>query len=330
MFSGTTFESALQGIRNSVDKGRLAQAYLVVGDMRHAAPDFAAAVLRLILCADRGCGVCRACRQIAGRTHPDVHWLEPQKKSRTIPILAIRDLQKQVYQTSFLGGWKAVVIAGADRLGTAGQDASGNAFLKTLEEPPPRTLMLLLTDTPDAVMATIRSRCQRVMLGIDEMQFDYPWKDDLLRLLKVEMAAGSLWLGMKRTGLLAGILAAIRGRIEKEEQAAAKAIEEQGGSESDDEELDARVESRYRGERDAMLRIILAWYRDIFVVRTGGGRDVLHFPDEAQLIVQRAGKLTFREALEHVRVIEELQRQLGRIARADDTVFATGMARLKV
>lgn len=62
--------------------------------------------------------------------------------------------------TAFAGGWKVVVLAGADRL----TNEAANAFLKMLEEPPPKTLILLLTDAPQALLPTIRSRCQRIDL----------------------------------------------------------------------------------------------------------------------------------------------------------------------
>jgi len=324
------FDQALRGLTKSLQQGRLAQAYLVVGDLRGSALALTTRVLGLLFCANKYCGTCLQCRQIIERTHPDIYWVEPQKKSRIIDVNSIRELQKRVCQTSFLGGWKAVVIMGADRLGTAGQDASGNAFLKTLEEPPPRTLFLLLTDSQDLVMTTIRSRCQRITLGTDDVRFEYPWRDALMELLRTGVDAGPVLLGLKRNGMLATLIAGIRKRIGEEEECAAASLKEQGGADADDDEIEARIESRYRGERDALLRAMLAWYRDLLVLQQGGAEDVLYFPAERQLLRTRAALLSYREAMGQVRIIEDLQRQLGRISRADDTVFASALARLKV
>ncbi len=103
--------------------------------------------------------------QAATRTHPDIAVLEPEGRSRTIHIKSMRErIVEPMAATAYSGGWKVGVIVGADRM----ELAAANAFLKTLEEPPPRTLFLLLSDAPDAILPTILSRTQRVDLPLSE------------------------------------------------------------------------------------------------------------------------------------------------------------------
>ena len=94
-------------------------------------------------------------------THPDIAFLEPEGKSRTIKV---GDMKSRIVEpmstTAYSGGWKAGVIVSADRM----QTAAANAFLKSLEEPTPRTVYFLTTDRPDAILPTIVSRCQLVSL----------------------------------------------------------------------------------------------------------------------------------------------------------------------
>ena len=83
--------------------------------------------------------------------HADVRWIEPESKSRQIRIEEIRDLIEAIALTSYEGGWKAAVILFADRLNANAQ----NALLKTLEEPPPNSLLILATDVPAALLPCI-------------------------------------------------------------------------------------------------------------------------------------------------------------------------------
>ena len=155
-----TPDSAFALLRNSFEGGRLAQAYVVAAPPRGSGSELALRLLQLIYCesADRPCGECRQCVEVAGYSHPDVLWVEPQKKSRVIAVDQIRAVEQRIYHTSFLGGWKACVLLGADRL----SPGAANAFLKTLEEPPGRSIFLLLTDGPQFLLPTILSRCQRI------------------------------------------------------------------------------------------------------------------------------------------------------------------------
>ena len=115
------------------------------------------------------------------RTHPDIHWLFPEKKSRIVSVEAVHEkFIDPMSQTSFSGGWRVGVLVGADRLNPAG----ANAFLKTLEEPPARTLFLLLTDAPEQLLPTIISRCQRIDLPDSrEHQLADPWRTNVLGVL---------------------------------------------------------------------------------------------------------------------------------------------------
>jgi DNA polymerase III subunit delta' len=106
------------------------------------------------------CGVCPPCRRIARGTHPDVMVIEPGE-SGSIKIEAVRDVIREAGRRPFEGRRRVVIINEADALVEPAQ----HALLKTLEEPPPSTILLLVSSLPDALLTTVRSRCPRLRFG---------------------------------------------------------------------------------------------------------------------------------------------------------------------
>ncbi|MBQ6138039.1 MAG: hypothetical protein IJI73_11820 [Kiritimatiellae bacterium] len=144
-------------ISRAIASGRAANGYLVCGDLRGQCDELARLTLESLF-PD-------AAAQLASKSHPDVAYLEPEGRRRTIHVASMRErIVEPMSATSFSGGWKAGVVVGADRM----EPEAANAFLKTLEEPPPKTLFLLLTDQPDAILPTIASRTQRIDLPLSD------------------------------------------------------------------------------------------------------------------------------------------------------------------
>ncbi len=107
-----------------------------------------------------GCGTCSACVRIARGAHPDVLVVEPGD-SGSIKIEQIRDVVDRSNYRPFEGRRRAVIVDLADAMGAEAQ----NALLKTLEEPPSATIFILVTSTPDTLLATVLSRCSRMRFG---------------------------------------------------------------------------------------------------------------------------------------------------------------------
>jgi DNA polymerase-3 subunit delta' len=124
---------------------------------------FAAALAAALLCAQprpdlTSCGECGDCALTRAGSHPDLHWLRRPEDRKSIGVDAVRDACEQLGMTSLRGGYRVAVVVPADLMTTSAQ----NAFLKTLEEPAPRTLLILVTARPSRLAATLRSRCQRI------------------------------------------------------------------------------------------------------------------------------------------------------------------------
>ena len=124
---------------------------------------------------DRPCEACRACRLIAARAHPDVLHLEPgdsfcrgggghppHPQSRDIRICQVRGLIESASRYPFEGRYRVIIIEPADRMGLE----AANTLLKTLEEPPPATVLILITAAPESLLETIRSRCRRLAIAL--------------------------------------------------------------------------------------------------------------------------------------------------------------------
>lgn len=166
-------------ISSAIDAGRAAHGYLIVGGVRGNAAELADLILQKLF-PD-------ALEQLAAHSHPDVVTLEPEGKARIISVESMRErIVEPMATTSFSGGWKVGVIYGADRL----RAESANAFLKSLEEPPPKTMYLLLTDQPDAILPTIVSRTQRIDLPLPAGILEDETLEEVASLFAARDAAG--------------------------------------------------------------------------------------------------------------------------------------------
>ncbi len=141
--------------------GRLPHALLI-----HEAPGaggdwLAHWAARLALCersSEAPCGKCGACRRALAWQHPDLTRVAPLEDSRQIRIEQVRELAAELALTSHAGGYKVGVLTPADSMNRF----AANALLKTLEEPPPRTLLVLVASQPSRLPPTVLSRCQRL------------------------------------------------------------------------------------------------------------------------------------------------------------------------
>lgn len=162
----------LRQLSDSLQAGRVAHSYLLAGPpavgKMTLAMDLAAAVnCRYRYVDDAGpCQRCDACTRIGRGVYADLNVVavggDPRVPTR-ISIEQVRQAESFLSVTPVEGDWKVVIFDGAETL-SAGQAESANALLKTLEEPPPGTLLLLLTANPDAILPTVRSRCRLLPL----------------------------------------------------------------------------------------------------------------------------------------------------------------------
>lgn len=104
------------------------------------------------------CDECRSCTKTNRGNHPDVFIITPEGEGGQITVSAIRQLEESLSFKPFEGKWKIAIIDNADRL----NQSAANAFLQTLEEPAPQSILILVSSRPDMLLSTIRSRCQRI------------------------------------------------------------------------------------------------------------------------------------------------------------------------
>ena len=154
-------KQAIRGLQSTVQRDRVSHAYLFSGPDGIGKEKIARAFAALLNCEQPidgpdACGTCRACRQMSEERHPDLHALEPD--GRFIKIDAVREMCRKLRYKPMSGRWRIILIREADRL----HEAAANALLKTLEEPTPGNIFLLLSSQTHSLLATIRSRCQHV------------------------------------------------------------------------------------------------------------------------------------------------------------------------
>ena len=285
------FPAQAQGVKllqRSLERGRLAHAYLFTGDQLDPLEGLARALAKTLNCihpvksngvAVDCCDQCLNCRKVEDGNHADVFWVRPESKTRLIKIGQIvrreesppRVLLDAVNLKPTESEYKFGIIVAADRMNAA----AANAFLKTLEEPPPRSVLILLTTEPQRLLETINSRCLRLNFAGEGPRQWAPAQMEWLAAFS-EMAGADQKGLMGRYRLMdvllkklneikAGIEATLAARspLEKYEDA------DEGLREQWEDELKAAVEAEYRRQRADFLLALQWWLRDVWLQTLG-------------------------------------------------------------
>ena len=161
-----------------VKQQRIPQALLINGIAGLGKHELAKKFAQYLICLDKQentyCGECASCKLFSANTHPDFIQLQPEELGKAIVVAAIRGLISKLSLKPQYSGYRVVIIRPADKMNIN----AANAFLKCLEEPPERTVFLLLTEQMQALPATIRSRCQKMLIKSPEISSAALWLQD--------------------------------------------------------------------------------------------------------------------------------------------------------
>lgn len=158
---------AVEMLASGLANGRLGHAYLITGPEQVGKTTLARTFAQALNCeateAERPCGLCRPCKLIAADRHPDVKLVSPEVSGRgklTLKIETIRQLQQDLNLSAYEARYKVAILERFD----AATIGAANAFLKTLEEPPGKVILLLTATDADMLLPTISSRCRTLNL----------------------------------------------------------------------------------------------------------------------------------------------------------------------
>lgn len=141
------------------DAHAMTHAWLVTGPPGSGRSNAARAFAAALQCPQGGCGQCNECRTSLSGAHPDVTLVRTEMLS--IGVDEVRDLVRRAAMSPTMGRHQVIVVEDADRV----TDRGGDALLKAIEEPAPKTVWILCAPTADDVVVTIRSRCRRLSLS---------------------------------------------------------------------------------------------------------------------------------------------------------------------
>ena len=180
-------------LENARRNGRLGHAFLISSASETVRNNFALVVAQIAGCpefaaAGKVDAECDCCSKIERGIYPELHVLTPIGKSCQIQVgdrnnpepNTVRDFIGSFQMSSWKDSWRKIgIIYDCDRMNKEAQ----NALLKTLEEPPPNTVIILVTGNPSSLLPTTRSRCQQLVLPSDGMQYEFPGVDELFPVL---------------------------------------------------------------------------------------------------------------------------------------------------
>lgn len=310
---------ATQILRRSLERGRIGHAYLLTGESLTELEDLARALAQALNCVapakkDSGlgsCGRCSNCLRIEHYNHPDVLWIRPESKLRIITISQVREVLGTVNLKPSEAAWKVMIFVAADRMKTE----AANAFLKTLEEPPARSLMILLSTEPQRLLPTILSRCLRLPVQAGQTSpasNDWRW----LQSFSAEVSTPHK-SRLHRYVLLDGLLtrlAEIRDAVEQELRASSllETHDDLDPALRDEleDELNASVEAEYRKRRADLLNLLHWWLRDVWVIRQTQSLTHQRFEPLAAAAGTLSNRLSPLQALENLQTLERTRRLL--------------------
>jgi hypothetical protein len=315
------FPSLCQRLLTSRRAQRIGQAYLFVGDGPDLLSRFVTAWAQVCICQTPqpngdACGHCEHCTRLADGSYAERSDLRPESKTRQITVDSMRAFDNHLNLATEVSQPKIAVIAEAECLGQEAQ----NAFLKTLEEPPPNTLLLLCTTQPRLLLPTIRSRCQIVPVLGNRVDYSALRQRGLFRLLGPLRRQAGAAVGLRVSAHLQALFRDLEAEAEKhvgstpvEERWAVLAAADPKLTKRLREEHGIRVSAEYVRLRRVVEDGVHAWFLQQCLLAAGVRAELLPHPEflaDLPDSVRQASATTPDEADEDLRAVDQLLRAL--------------------
>jgi len=300
-------KAALGYLKRAYEQNRLAHAHLISGPPGSGKQLLAAELANLVNGTNPN--------DVFSAKARDIFVAQPESKSRRIVIAQIRDLEHALQMQTSRGRRKVAIIVDADRL----QPQAANAFLKTLEEPPRDSLLLLLSALPEALPETILSRCIAIPLAPNRQPENKVKEEKLVKLLQ-KAAREQNWsipYAYHLAQEFQHLLRAVREEIKSEADQALSQEEKRYKDSTDGAWLEEReqyykafAESLYLERRAGLIETIFAWWSD--VLRSNNGVERRSVPIAGKETGMLATRFKTSEILRRLRCLEELRDHLNR------------------
>ena len=283
-------QQIIEQLQHTVASDRIAGAYLFAGPTGVGKEKVARYFAQLIFCQQDAqpptvCGACLACRKVDSGNHPDLQFIRPDGSE--LKIGQIRELQKQIIYQPLEANRKVYILTDVDRM----NDPAENSLLKTLEEPPASSVLILLTSNIRALLPTTRSRCQI-------LQF-HPMQTQALTEILVEKFS----VAPEQATTLA--IAA--------DGAIGKALTQLGKGDTRSEEVPEilretdplaafRLAEHFKDNPETLGELVI-WYRDLLLLQQGAPSELIthiYSIEELQRIVPGYSRLRIQQAIQTV------------------------------
>lgn len=228
-------------------------------------------------------------KMLMGESTHDLHIYRPEGKIGMHSIASMRQFCEEVYLPPYEGQYKVFIIHDAERM----LSYSANALLKTFEEPALDSVIILLTNNPNALLPTILSRCRTVRFQAVSKSFDQKPKSPVRNEVLTLLSRGKIGTYTELSKCAAQIADLIE-EIQKGEEEALKAeLQKMPADQMNafqrqaiEKEIEGAAAMGLNQHAKALLKDILSWYRDMHLIHAGGRQELLENPDFQSDIVQ--------------------------------------------
>ena len=313
------YPEVVSNLENARRGDRLAHAFLISSTSEAIRNDFATVVAQIAGCPefDREYKVvddCDCCSKLERQIYPELHILTPIGKMYQIQVgdrnnpepNTVRDFINSFHLSSWHKSWRKIgIIYDCDRMGKEAQ----NALLKTLEEPPKDTTLILVTGNPTSLLPTTRSRCQHITLAGAKLEYSFPGADTLFKVLNdCCFGKGDLITAEKCASQIIKIASELLDEAKRTESEkfdalvkTAKLMEDNSMVKRLDERLNNRIYGAYMRERRSFLSAISCYCFQVFMLSQGvafeslPNSELFYGRDPGKVTPER-GSLVLREA----------------------------------